>query len=87
MVIGAYIVTSYFIFVEKHPNTKKEDIYEAIENTIAKVIESEDFDINQDPNLRKINVDDDRFNLSELMDPKSAAFIQKFDFAMSKLFE
>ena len=86
MVIGAYIVTSYFIFVEKHPNTKKEDIYEAIENTIAKVIESEDFDINQDPNLRKINVDD-RFNLSELMDPKSSAFIQKFDFAMSKLFE
>ena len=36
MVIGAYIVTSYFIFVEKHPETKKEDIYGAIEDTIGK---------------------------------------------------
>ena len=82
MVIGAYIVTSYFIFVEKHPNTKKEDIYEAIEDTLSKVIEAEDFEL-EDPNLRKTNFE---FKLADLLDSKSAAFIQKFDIAMTKLF-
>ena len=34
MVIGAYIVTSYFIFVEKYPDKSQEEIYEAIEEVI-----------------------------------------------------
>ena len=108
MVIGAYIVTSYFIFVEKHPETKKEDIYGAIEETIAKVIENEDLDLinvvamdNNNNNLLQNLKKDDKnyrftnsknnvvkdFELSDLLDSKSAAFIQKFDFAMSKLFD
>ena len=36
-------------------------------------------------NSKNILVKD--FELSNLIDSKSAAFIQKFDFAMSKLFE
>ena len=106
MVIGAYIVTSYFIFVEKHPETKKEDIYGAIEETIAKVIENDDLNLinavamdnnnynnllQKDKNYRYTTNNSENvvkdFELSDLLDSKSAAFIQKFDFAMSKLFE
>merc|ERR1712008_653045 len=38
MVIGAYIVTSYFIFVEKNPDKNKEDISESLEKILSTVI-------------------------------------------------
>ena len=89
MVIGAYIVTSYFIFAEKYPNKSQEDIYEAIEEVITTVIneqnlnESENIDSTKNPSFHR-NVD---FRLKKLIDNKSARFIDKFDQTIFEKFQ
>ena len=90
MVIGAYIVTSYFIFAEKYPNKSQKDIYEAIEEVISTVISeqkltegAEDIKEDKSPSFHR-NVD---FKLKKLIDKKSARFIDKFDQKVFKIFQ
>lgn len=92
MVIGAYIVTSYFIFVEKNPKSTKEDIFAAIEQTLGQVISSQNelenlesqFLRKEDGNSETTKVNG--FKLSGLIDAKSAAFIEKFDSVIAQIF-
>ena len=88
MVIGAYIVTSYFIFVEKNPERDKEQIFGAMEEVLSALIKEveqnkeESSDSSMKTNHHQelgTNVD---FRLAGMLDEKSATFIQKFDTAM-----
>lgn len=80
MVIGAYIVTSYFALVET-AGTKPEDqeISKVLEQVLAKVIEDqeEEKEVDYQPH--------NEFKLSALLDDKSKSFIAKFDSVFSKL--
>ena len=84
MVIGAYIVTSYFIFVEKHPDRDKQDIYQSIETVIADVIQDQE-------DLENYRLDDSEtemeFEFAGLLDRKSLQFIRKYDSVMSQVFD
>ena len=90
MVIGAYIVTSYFIFVEKNPERDKEQIFGVMEEVLSALIKEveqgeqnkESSDSSMKTNHHQelgTNVD---FRLAGMLDGKSATFIQKFDTAM-----
>merc|ERR1712109_87072 len=94
MVIGAYIVTSYFIFVEENPDKNKEDIYDNIEEILSTVIQQlpvsdeenvtspdEKFTSILDKNETKLD-----FELSGFLDEKSQNFIKKYDDVMTKVF-
>ncbi len=91
MVIGAYIVTSYFVFVEKHPNVEKDKIYQSIETVLASLSQHSLDDLEEDVNENEpldggqhlVNND---FQLSALLDEKSALFIKKFDSVMLDIF-
>ena len=90
MVIGAYIVTSYFIFAEKYPNKSQEDIYEAIEEVISTVISEQKLNENDSENNEGKNPSFHRnvdFKLKKLIDKKSARFIDKFDEKVFEIFQ
>ena len=97
MVIGAYIVTSYFIFVEKYPDKSQEEIYEAIEGVINKIIEEGHQQKSSETRHPKLedknsyfpqdtqnNMD---FKLDRLVDSKSSRFISQFDQQISNIFQ
>ena len=96
MVIGAYIVTSYFIFVEKNPDKNKEDIYESLEEIIKTVIhqlppEIDEIDKDLGEKIVTSNYQDKNettfdFELSGLLDEKSQNFIKKYDTVMTQIF-
>ena len=96
MVIGAYIVTSYFIFVEKNPDKNKEDIYESLEEIIKTVIhqlppEIDEIDTDLGEKIVTSNYQDKNettfdFELSGLLDEKSKNFIKKYDTVMTQIF-
>ena len=96
MVIGAYIVTSYFIFVEKNPDKNKEDIYESLEEILNTVIHqlppaSDEIDQNSGAEKMTSNYQDKNettfdFELSGLLDEKTQNFIKKYDTVMTKVF-
>ena len=93
MVIGAYIVTSYFIFVEKYPDKTQEEIYEAIEEVINKIIKDQkSSDQNRHPKLEENSIlyhdkSAVNFKLDRLVDWKSSTFITHFDRHISNIFE
>ena len=93
LVIGAYIVTSYFFIVENNdPSVSDQDVYARIESVLQKVLaEPEDDDEHvQDDTLDLPNQQGldglQYFKLLDLLDDKSAAFIKRFDSAMRQMY-
>ena len=84
MVIGAYIVTSYFIFVEKNPDKDKQEIYQTIEKVLKEIQISDLEDLG---NLQESqpNLNSTQFKLTDLIDEKSLSFIKKFDVLMDNI--
>jgi hypothetical protein len=99
LVIGAYIVTTYFMFVERNPEQNRQDVYGVIERVLGQVLEENDHEHNSSAGGALLNdiLNNEDFEMEtkfggnnlkllSLLDNRSAAFIQKFDSAMTELY-
>lgn len=86
MVIGAYIVTSYFALVEKKQDDSQDNdhVSKLLEQVLNKVIE-EDKEKDDEKEVDENYQPQKAFKLSALLDDKSRTFIQKFDSVFSSL--